>query len=93
MQITLEGHAAPIPVQAGDTVLSALLRAGLPFPFSCQGGNCGTCKCRLVCGEIIEPERSAQALATHERASGIILACRAQVCADTVVRRIDGPRR
>jgi ferredoxin len=93
MQITLEGHAAPIPVQAGDTVLSALLRAGLPFPFSCQGGNCGTCKCQLVRGEIIELEHSAQALATHERAQGIILACRAQVCGDTVVRRIDVPRR
>ena len=39
MQIILEGHAAPIPVEAGDTVLSALLRAGLPFPFSGQGGD------------------------------------------------------
>jgi ferredoxin len=91
MQITLEGHARPIPAEAGDTVLAALLRAGLPFPFSCQGGNCGTCKCQLVCGEIVELEHSAQALAAHERAQGIILACRAQVCGDTVVRRIDLP--
>jgi ferredoxin len=91
MQITLEGHAAPIPVQAGDTVLAALLRAGLPFPFSCQGGNCGTCKCQLVRGEILELERSEHALAAHERARGIILACRTQVCGDAVVRRIDLP--
>lgn len=28
MQITLEGHDQPVPVQAGDTLLGALLRAG-----------------------------------------------------------------
>jgi ferredoxin len=93
MQIILEGHAPPIPVEAGDTILSALLRAGLPFPFSCQGGNCGICKCQLVRGEIIELEHSAHVLAECERASGIILACRAQVCSDTVVRRIDSAGR
>jgi hypothetical protein len=46
-----------------------------------------------VRGEIIELEHSAQALATQERAQGIILACRAQVCGDTVVRRVDVPDR
>jgi ferredoxin len=50
MQITLEGHGAPVPAKAGDTILQSLLRAGVPFPFSCQGGNCGTCKCELVSG-------------------------------------------
>ena len=54
MQITLEGHARPVPAQAGDTLLAALLRAGLAFPFSCQTGNCGTCKCELVSGEVHE---------------------------------------
>ena len=32
MQITLEGDARRIPVQAGDTILASLLRAGVPFP-------------------------------------------------------------
>jgi hypothetical protein len=36
MQITLLGHPQPVAVQAGDTLLASLLRAGLPFPFSCQ---------------------------------------------------------
>lgn len=89
MQITLQGRAEPIPVQAGDTILTSLLRAGVPFPFSCQAGNCGTCKCELLSGEITELEHSEQVLAAEERARGIILACRAQVRADAVVRRID----
>jgi CDP-4-dehydro-6-deoxyglucose reductase/ferredoxin-NAD(P)+ reductase (naphthalene dioxygenase ferredoxin-specific) len=90
MQIHLEGHAPPIAVESGDTVLSSLLRAGVPFPFSCQAGNCGTCKCRLVAGEVLLLEHSAQALSAEERAAGLILACRSQVWdEDTRIRRID----
>ncbi len=89
MQITLEGYDRPIPVEAGDTILGSLLRAGVPFPFSCQAGNCGTCKCELVSGDILELEHSEHALSAEERAKGIILACRTQVWDDTAVRRID----
>jgi CDP-4-dehydro-6-deoxyglucose reductase/ferredoxin-NAD(P)+ reductase (naphthalene dioxygenase ferredoxin-specific) len=89
MQIILEGHDQPVAVEAGDTILASLLRAGVPFPFSCQAGNCGTCKCELVSGDILELEHSEHALAPAERAKGIILACRTQVWDDTVVRRID----
>jgi len=89
MQITLEGHDQPVPVRAGDTMLEALLRAGVAFPFSCQAGNCGTCKCELISGEIVELEHSEHALAPEQRAKGIILACRTQVWDDAVIRRID----
>ena len=89
MQITLEGRAEPVPVEAGDTILASLLRAGVPFPFSCQAGNCGTCKCELVSGDVLELEHSEHALAPEERAKGIVLACRTQVWDDAVVRRID----
>ena len=90
MQITVEGLEHPVPVEAGDTILASLLRAGVPFPFSCQAGSCGTCKCALVSGEIRELEYSEQALAAGERARGIVLACRSQVWDDVVIRRIDG---
>ena len=89
MHITLEGRAEPVPVEAGDTILSSLLRAGVAFPFSCQGGNCGTCKCELVSGEVLELEHSERVLTPQERAKGIILACRSLVRDDAVVRRID----
>lgn len=89
MQITLQGRVEPVPVEAGDTILASLLRAGLPFPFSCQAGNCGICKCELLSGEVVELEYSERALAPEERARGIFLACRSQVRTDVVVRRID----
>ena len=89
MQITLVGHDQAVPVQPGDTLLAALLRAGLPFPFSCQTGNCGTCKCELVAGEVGELPRSEHVLSAAERARGIVLACRTEPLSDAVVRRID----
>src|SRR5205085_8772437 len=68
MQLILEGHPDPIPVRPGETILSSLLRAGLPFPFSCQAGNCGTCKCELLFGEVSELASSERALQPPERA-------------------------
>ena len=85
MQITLEGHERPVPVEAGDTILTALLRAALVFPFSCQAGNCGTCKCRLVAGEVHELTYSEQALSPEERGRGLILACQARASRDLAI--------
>jgi ferredoxin len=89
MQITLEDHGRPVPARAGDTLLAALLRAGLPFPFSCQSGNCGTCKCELLSGEVEMLEYSAHTLSAEERSRGVVLACRTLLRGDAVVRRID----
>lgn len=91
MQIIVEGQEKPVPVHAGDTVLASVLRAGLAFPFSCQAGNCGTCKCELLAGEVHELEYSEHALSAAERARGIFLACRAQPRGDALIRRIDQP--
>ena len=88
MQITLEGREQPVPVEPGDTILASLLRAGVPFPFSCQVGNCGHCKCQLVSGEVLELERCEHVLSAEERASGVILACRTRVRDCATVRRI-----
>lgn len=89
MQIILDGHEQPVLAQPGDTLLSALLRAGLPFPFSCQTGNCGTCKCQLLAGEVHELAYSEHTLTRAERARGVVLACRTELLSDAVVRRID----
>ena len=89
MHVTLEGHGAPVHVEAGDTILDSLIRAGVAFPFSCQAGNCGTCKCELVSGDVMELEYSEHALSPEERARGIILACRAQIWDEAVIRRLD----
>jgi CDP-4-dehydro-6-deoxyglucose reductase/ferredoxin-NAD(P)+ reductase (naphthalene dioxygenase ferredoxin-specific) len=89
VQIAVEGTPAPVAAEPGDTILDALILAGVPFPYSCQAGNCGTCKCELVDGDVFELEHSEHALSADERARGLILACRTQVWGDTRIRRLE----
>lgn len=73
----------------GETILAAAQRAGVAFPYSCQAGNCGSCKCELVEGDTFALEASEFALTDAERDRGLILACRTQVWGDARIRRID----
>jgi CDP-4-dehydro-6-deoxyglucose reductase/ferredoxin-NAD(P)+ reductase (naphthalene dioxygenase ferredoxin-specific) len=86
--ITVAGDPQPIPAEDGETILDALLSHGVSFAYSCEAGNCGTCKCEYVSGEIFELEHSEHALAPADRERGIILACRTQVWGDVEVRRL-----
>lgn len=87
--VTVEDLRQSAPAEPGDTVLSALLQHGVGFAYSCQAGNCGTCKCELMSGEIMELEYSEHALSPAERARNVVLACRAQVWSDVSVRRLE----
>lgn len=86
--ITIAGDPQAIPAEDGETLLDALLRNGVGFAYSCQAGNCGTCKCEYVAGEILELEYSEHALSKAERERGTILACRSQIWSDVQIRRL-----
>ena len=58
--ILVDGDAQPVDAQDGETILDALLRNGVGFPYSCQAGNCGSCKCEWVSGEIFELDPQAR---------------------------------
>jgi hypothetical protein len=60
MQVMLEGCAEPVPAEEGETLLAALLRAGLPFPFSCQTGSCGTCGRVLACRTLLRGDAAVR---------------------------------
>jgi CDP-4-dehydro-6-deoxyglucose reductase/ferredoxin-NAD(P)+ reductase (naphthalene dioxygenase ferredoxin-specific) len=86
--ITIAGDPQTVPAEDGETVLDALLRHGVGFAYSCESGNCGTCKCEYLAGEIFELEYSEHALSPAERARNIVLACRSQVWGDVRIRRL-----
>ena len=86
--INIAGDPQSVPAADGETILDALLRHGVGFAYSCQAGNCGTCKCEYLSGEIFELEYSEHALSAAERGRNIVLACRAQVWSDVAIRRM-----
>jgi naphthalene 1,2-dioxygenase ferredoxin reductase component len=77
----------PEPVEAGKLrILEAALDAGVPFPHGCGTGECGTCKCELIDGDIRSDRYSPDALSLDEIDRGLILACRARALTDVKVR-------
>lgn len=74
-------------VEAADdqTILEALLRAGVWMPNSCNQGTCGTCKLQVVSGEVDHRDSPDDTLTPDERAAGLALACQARPCGDTEV--------
>ncbi|MBF9232152.1 2Fe-2S iron-sulfur cluster-binding protein [Microvirga alba] len=66
-----------IAVNEGETILTAALDAGIAYPHGCRSGRCGSCKSRLVKGEVDLLPHTPFSLTEKERQEGLILACRA----------------
>src|SRR5258708_39416730 len=79
----------PVAVEPGQTILDAALAQGVAYPHGCRSGNCGACKSRHHAGEIELAPYSDYALTASERASGLILACRAMPWSDAEVAWLD----
>ena len=69
----LKYQGEPVPLEAGEDVLSALLRAKIDAPHSCRAGNCQTCIHRAVDG--IPPVSSQNGLTDAQKALGYFLPC------------------
>ena len=85
IQVHIRQYGAPIAVETGESILAAALRQGVPYPHGCQSGNCGACKSHLLNGDVELSPYSEFALSEQERASGLILACRAVPWEDSAV--------
>ncbi|TPG33760.1 PDR/VanB family oxidoreductase [Mycolicibacterium hodleri] len=73
-----------IQVGADETLLAALNREGVHAPYSCQQGFCGTCRVRVMAGEV---EHRDALLTDPERDAGMMLICvsRAQRDAELIL--------
>ena len=69
------------------SILDCASAAGLEVPFSCTSGVCGTCRAKLVEGEV-RMERNF-ALDKNEVAAGFVLTCQAHPLTERVVLSFD----
>lgn len=84
-RIFLPQAARTIEALPGETVLTAALREGISYPHGCQMGRCGSCKSRLLQGNVEMLAHSPFALDASERNEGLVLACRALPTSDVTV--------
>src|SRR6476619_4224341 len=81
--VNLDGRTTIIPMPSREeTILDATLRVRPDAPYSCTGGVCGTCRARVVEGEV-RMDRN-YALEPEEVAAGIVLACQSHPVTDAV---------
>jgi vanillate O-demethylase ferredoxin subunit len=71
VELAATGRAVLVP--AGESILEALLDAGVDVPFSCMEGICGSCRTTVLDGV---PRHRDSVLTAAERAAGdSILVC------------------
>ena len=70
-----------------ESVLDAALAQGLELPYSCKGGVCSTCRCKVTQGEVDLDVNFA--LEDYELARGFVLACQSYAMTDRLVIDFD----
>ncbi|PKO65827.1 MAG: oxidoreductase, partial [Betaproteobacteria bacterium HGW-Betaproteobacteria-16] len=88
--VEIRQAARAIAVPKAVTILDAALADGIAYPHGCRSGRCGSCKSRLVSGDVDHLDHSRFALTAEEKAQGLILACRAIPTTDASVVWLDG---
>lgn len=89
ISFNLDGTSSSVesPVSANETLLNAALRVRADVPFACAGGVCGTCRAKVVSGDVKMEENYA--LEKDEVEAGYILTCQTRPCSDAVTVDFD----
>ena len=88
-KVRLEPVGVEMDVQEGETVLEAAFRQGIALMHGCKEGQCGSCKSRLLSGDIELLKYSTFALADYERETEHVLLCRTHAYSDLEVELLN----
>ena len=82
-RIRLAETGAVLTAAPQETLLETLERGGYRPPFSCRTGSCGTCRMRLLAGQVQRGGESG--LTPAQRAAGEVLSCVARPIGDVTI--------
>lgn len=86
--VIMDGSASSFTMdQDKESLLDAGLRAGIDMRYSCKGGVCSTCRCKLLEGQADMDVNYA--LEDYEIARGYVLSCQSFPITDKVVIDFD----
>jgi naphthalene 1,2-dioxygenase ferredoxin reductase component len=77
MDILVQPLNRVIRVEPGANLLQALQAAQVPMSYSCMAGRCGTCRCRVLDGEVLEGRGEQQRPFDGEE--NFVLACQTYI--------------
>ena len=82
ISILVDDEETTFEMSQKQTLLEAALKQGLDVPYSCQGGICSSCICRITEGAA--DMKKNQILTDSEVAEGLTLACQAHPTTSTI---------
>jgi CDP-4-dehydro-6-deoxyglucose reductase len=84
-QVTIKPSNHDFTVQDDETILDAALREGFVISYGCRNGACGTCKGKVLDGEVDYGVYQESALSEAEKQLGMALFCQARPRGDVVI--------
>ena len=73
MELVVHPLDRVLQVQTGANLLETLRKNDVPISYSCMAGRCGTCRCKVISGSVIETGREAKI--TNPGEGDYVLAC------------------
>ena len=73
--VAIQPSGRHFTMEATETVLGAAISAGIGLPYGCKDGACGSCKCKLVSGQVSHGPHQEKALSAADEAAGYLLTC------------------
>ena len=91
-QVTLKTSGKQFTVNPDENLLEAALRQGINLPYGCKNGACGSCKGKVVEGQVTHGQHSESALSKTEETTGGILFCCSHPQSDLLIeaREVQG---
>ena len=87
--VRFEPLGVEMEVEEGETVLDAAFRQGISLMHGCKEGQCGSCKSRLLDGDIELLKYSTFALPDYESETNHVLLCRTHAFSDLTVELLN----
>ena len=87
LTVVLDGKPYDMPMTKNEKILDIALALGLDLPYSCKGGVCCTCRCKVMEGST-EMDKNFT-LEKPEVDQGFVLSCQARPTSDRVVVSFD----
>ncbi|MGN2390300.1 2Fe-2S iron-sulfur cluster-binding protein [Pelomicrobium sp. G1] len=82
VQVNARNRAYQFECAPGEKILFAGLRNAVDLPYECGSGTCGTCKAKLIEGEIHDPWPQAPGTRLLKSAQGEFLMCQCEPKSD-----------
>jgi len=91
-QVTLKTSGKQFTVNPDENLLEAALRQGINLPYGCKNGACGSCKGKVLEGQVTHGQHSESALSKTDETTGGILFCCSHPQSDLLIeaREVQG---